>query len=310
MAAARLCNSFFAHTPERMTQNTRTRLMYIHSMCGVLHRRVQRQQGWRYQRRLMHASANPYIPTFSSCEVRRKYGNERGLFASHAIAEGDIVLSERPIAAMGGPASSNTYCPTCFRSVTHSQSPVTCSRCGSATYCCSECQALGAEIHDMVCGETALDEYCETTHQNFPRMAADMIRRSLAAGDAFEQYWGAVNTLHTPAIASQPDLFNDHQYHYWIESYALVKQTFQRAMSTGHDALFTHVFDIKTYAKLMGILHLNSFALQSPLQADGMTGSATMYAGDTGAGSTNTAARRHGTALYITASMTNHSCGA
>ena len=143
---------------------------------------------------------------------------------------------------------------------------------GSATgcavvYCSPTCATLaaGAGAHALLCGGMQeLNAFCEARQANFPRAAAHMLATSLAGGGggSFTAYWGAVGALVTHPVPADPAALPA----VWREGHALVVRALSRRMdATGAAAFFATAFDVRTYARLMGTLRLNSFALELPL---------------------------------------------
>jgi hypothetical protein len=285
-------------------------------------------------------ASNPFVSSSPLAAMQRVEGRGRGLYAAERLDAGSVVLTEQPLVAVADPTIESVACDACFRQLPAGGAVPCDGGCGSM-YCCAACKAFAIQHagHEVLCDNTAgLDGWCKEKRMNFPRVAAHMLARSFVAGDNFVSYWEAANLLITLPVTSDTDVLPP----VWRESFQLVKGSLSHVMPGSADQFFATVFDLRTYARLMGTLRLNSFKLQCPLGGDGAeqhphgispedmadkqpgngggcadsTSSCDSGSGcDSGCSTdadplANTlSAHRGGTSLYVLASMTNHSCG-
>ena len=206
----------------------------------------------------------------SVARATRVAGRGRALVitSSSMVPAGSLVFRDAPLIAVPSLEQTGSLCNACFSVLPPALLPgntrVTCmcgySYCGPACY--DAAQAAG---HSAICGHPhALDAWCTDTGYNFPRVAAAMLGRSLAGdGVDFMTYWEAVQQLVTLPVAGSDDELPTH----WHHGYGLVKQTVSASMegdAAQLAAFWAHAFDVRTYARLMGTLRLNSFTIVAP----------------------------------------------
>ena len=177
-----------------------------------------------------------------------------------------------PLIAVSDVASEPLSCGWCLRAAgAFLSGGVACAGAAAGcevVYCSPACAASAASAgaHALLCGGMReLDAFCTSRNANFPRAAAQMLAASLvgsSGGRSFTDYWGAVGALVTHPVpadaAALPAV--------WREGHALVVGALSRRMdAAGAAAFFATAFDVRTYARLMGTLRLNSFALELPL---------------------------------------------
>ncbi|RYG53669.1 hypothetical protein EON66_08185 [archaeon] len=271
-------------------------------------------------------------------------GRGRAAVALRSFETGEVVLTDSPLIAVADVTAAAT-CAHCFRSIPEVGARVHCAGCG-LLYCSDACRdAAAGQGHDVLCSDSAkaLNALCAAQGVNYPRAAAAMLARSFGASEDFMAYWEAVN-----ALVSMPVGDPDAMPPQWQASYDAVRTAVSVHMTSGADAFFSSVWDVRTYARLMGTLRLNSFSIRCPIDADasstglsatvettspeaegscgsGGSGCGTGDSGDEGGcGSSDgsgggcgtygghkvTKEAKGGVAIYPVASFVNHSCGA
>lgn len=262
-------------------------------------------------------------------------GRGRALITARAFEVGELLFVEKPLIAVGDVFATNSTCSKCFMPLAASTSPVRCG-CGYS-YCSKSClDAHTADGHDVVCGSLGeLDEFCKQHRINYPRVAAGALARSLGGGVDFMQFWQSMQALVTLPVPPDADTLPPLTH----EGYALVKRAVSPSMEGDSEGFWSFAFDVKTYARLLGTLRLNSFAValhdvqaahaaatkESGLPTNGDAGggcgssdhacashtdggSASGCGEGSGCDSHGFSEPRGGTAVYAISSLINHSC--
>lgn len=194
--------------------------------------------------------------------IRNVSGRGRGLFTNRAVSAGDVVLTEAPLIAVAYPQTMQQTCQHCFRQL--GSSYTTCG-CGNR-YCSNLCRDSAMHLgHDALCGAqtAALNDFCLANRMNFPRTAAAVVARSVSASADFGKYWESVNRL-VSVMLPDDDAFPAA----YTQSYGLVVAALGQHMGGDPRAFFDHVFNLRTYARLMGTLRLNSFSVRCPIDGE------------------------------------------
>lgn len=219
------------------------------------------------------SSSRPFSSTASASsvpadlELKKDGAKGKGLYARRMFNEGEVVLDAQPLAVVPDLDSAAHTCQACFRLV-QPESAVRCPDC-AAVYCSEACREHSKAVdgHEILCGEGTtreLNAFCKGRRQNFPRVAAYMLAKSFSGSVDFMQYWGQVNELVGMPVPSDPAKLP----RLWHEGFSLVKETLSKKMTAGADAFFDTAFNVRTYARLMGNLRLNSFSVLCPLGVD------------------------------------------
>ncbi len=192
----------------------------------------------------------------------------RGVYATAAFAAGAVLLEDEPLVAVGDPSTAGSYCQRCFNAVGPGPAAVRCV-CGY-TYCCTACRAEHWDRgHEALCGGTsALDAYCAVSSVNFPRAAAGLLASSLAAGTDFSAFWARVNTLAHVSTGLPPDAEAGAYPIGWRSGYEHVKAAISPRLGGPKDVFFEHAFSLRFYARLMGVMRLNTFSFRCPLDRE------------------------------------------
>lgn len=159
-----------------------------------------------------------------------------------------------PIIAVADPHQAATTCAGCFLAATQ---PILCDTCG-ITYCSRTCRDKH-KVHSLTCGSHGVDAFCRDNSVNFPRVARDMLATSLT-GD-FVEYWAAVNALVSVPVSPDDDMLPKQ----WHIGYGCVRDALAAKMGGQVEEFFSTAFNLRTYARLMGTLRLNSFAIRCPI---------------------------------------------
>jgi hypothetical protein len=211
--------------------------------------------------------ASPFLAVPPGLAVARLPNKGRALVATAPFAAGSVLFQEAPLVAVGDPLATDLACAHCFLPVPLSGSArrTTCA-CGYV-YCspaCKEAHAAGG--HDVLCGSAReLDAFCAAHRVNFPRVAAAALGKSLGGTVDFMDFWGAVQALVSLPVAADADGLPPLTH----EGYAAVKAAVSARMDGDAEGFWRVAFDVRTYARLLGTLRLNSFSVSLHNSVDG-----------------------------------------
>ena len=237
--------------------------------------------------------ASPYMTLSHRVAATHIAGRGRGLLSVGSNNDvGVVLLQAAPLVAALDAASAldKRHCSHCLMHISPGAHRQSCS-CG-LSYCSTECHTAAMEQHGhgALCGPAAaeLHEFCRDSGVNFPRIAAAMLARSLAGDADFVDYWRVVNTL----VSMTPPADPDDVPPAWREGYALVRKALSANMEGDTDSFWACAFDVRTHARLMGTLRLNSFAVtlgaSDTAEAGGVGTSTTLAWGSTSSASATT----------------------
>ena len=201
---------------------------------------------------------SPYFQLAPGLAAVRLEGRGRALVTTARRSVGELLLAELPLAAAADPRATARVCAACFVPVAAAPPPATCA-CGYA-YCSAGCRdAHLARGHSAVCGHAAaLDDLCRAHGVNYPRVAAAALAHSLSGdGVDFLAYWGTLQQLVTLPVAADADALPPLTH----AGYAAVRAAISARMEGDVAGFWEHAFDVRTYARLLGTLRLNSFAV-------------------------------------------------
>lgn len=203
--------------------------------------------------------ASPFLAVPPGLAVVRLPSKGRALVTTAPFAAGAVLLQEEPLVAVGDPLATDLACAHCFLPVPLSGAArrTTCA-CGYV-YCSPACKdAHAAGGHDVLCGSArALDAFCATHRVNFPRVAAAALGKSLGGTVDFMDFWAAVQALVSLPVAADADGLPPLTH----EGYAAVKAAVSARMDGDAEGFWAVAFDVRTYARLLGTLRLNSFSV-------------------------------------------------
>jgi hypothetical protein len=223
-----------------------------------------RRHGWLARNVSSAAPTAEHVEHLYDAEIRSQPAKGKSLFALRAMTEGAVVFDAQPLIVVANVESSTTTCQACFRPIEQGLLPTSCPSCAEL-FCSPECLAHARAMgHDIVCGALQdVNAFCAENRMNFPRAAAFMLAKSFSGHPAVEfvDFWRRVNDLVSVPVPADPDALPA----LWHQGYRLTRAALSSKMSAGADSFFESVFNVRTYARLMGTLRLNSFALHCPL---------------------------------------------
>ena len=222
------------------------------------HLTFRRQSHQATQQAILPSSPLLIVP--SSVEPVRLPNKGRALLATRKFQQGELLFEEAPLVAVGDPLASDLVCANCFLPVTAGSTVtrrISCD-CGYI-YCSDACKAAhNAKGHDVACGQMReLDAFCSTNCINFPRVAAAALARSMSGEVDFIKFWEAVQALVTLPVPVE----NDALPQMTKDGYDLVKKALSAKMEGDSEGFWHFAFDLRTYARLLGTLRLNSFSI-------------------------------------------------
>jgi hypothetical protein len=223
-----------------------------------------RRLGWLARKVSSVAPTIEHVEQLYDAEVRSQPTKGKSLFSLRALTEGAVVFDAQPLIVVANVESATTTCQACFRPIEQGLRPTSCPSCAEL-FCSPECLAHARAMgHDIVCGALQdVNAFCAENRMNFPRAAAFMLAKSFSGHPTaeFVDYWRRINELVSVPVPADPDALPA----LWHQGYRLTRAALSSKMSAGADSFFESVFNVRTYARLMGTLRLNSFALHCPL---------------------------------------------